>query len=132
MSKKENKIKGNTGEDLACQFLEKEGYEIVLRNFSCIHGEIDIIVTDGIELIFIEVKRKCQNKFGAPIDAITAKKIRHIYNTAKYYLYISNSFNTPIRFDAIEILDISGENLSIVHTQNIILDNPHKNLRRTF
>ena len=75
-----NKIKGNFGENLACKFLEENGYYIILRNFNCIYGEIDIITTDGKELVFIEVKRKCQNKFGNPIDAINPIKLKHIYN----------------------------------------------------
>ena len=132
MSKKQNKIKGNRGEDLACQFLEKNGYQIILRNFNCIYGEIDIIATDRKELVFIEVKRKCQNKFGQPIEAITPVKLKHIYNTAQYYIYISNSFNTPIRFDAIEIYDLNDENSSIIHTKKIILDNPSQKQRSDF
>ena len=70
MSKNENKIKGNLGENIACEYLEKDGYQIITRNFNCFYGEIDIIAIKNSELIFIEVKTRCQNEYGQPIEAI--------------------------------------------------------------
>ena len=58
MSKHENKIKGNLGENIACEYLEKDGYRIITRNFNCFYGEIDIIAIKNSELIFIEVKTR--------------------------------------------------------------------------
>ncbi|MBR2525950.1 YraN family protein, partial [bacterium] len=65
-----NKEKGKLGEDLACKFLEQNGYKIIDRNktFSkfC---EIDIIALFKNTLVFVEVKTRKNNKFGSPLEA---------------------------------------------------------------
>ena len=49
---------GNTGEDIATEYLEKQGYIILERNFYCKQGEIDIIAKDKNEVVFVEVKSR--------------------------------------------------------------------------
>ena len=131
MSKKENKIKGNYGENLACKYIEDEGYEILSRNFNCSYGEIDIIACKNDEIVFIEVKTRCQNIYGEPIDSVTFTKQSHIYNAANYFLYKSNLLEANIRFDIIEVYLDYAENYqyNLSHYQNAIQDKPFK-LRR--
>ena len=77
---------GKSGEDIAVEFLIKQGYYIHERNFRCKLGEIDIIAIDKIdknELVFIEVKTRNQNLFGTPADSIDHKNINHIYKVAE-------------------------------------------------
>lgn len=130
MSKKENKIKGDHGEKIACDYLEDNGYKIIARNFNCIYGEIDIIAIKNDEIIFIEVKTRCQNYFGTPIEAINTNKIQHLYNSANYFLYKNNLLYKPIRFDVIEVYSNFENNkhhlCNISHVKNIILDIPTK------
>ena len=57
---------GKTGEDLAFRFLKKKGYRILLRNYACKMGEIDIIAQDGDTLTFVEVKTRTSAIFGPP------------------------------------------------------------------
>jgi putative endonuclease len=47
---------GKRGEDAAARYIEKRGYKIVERNFTCPLGEMDIIALDRKTLCFIEVK----------------------------------------------------------------------------
>ena len=49
---------GKEGEDFAADYLQKQGYEIIDRNFECKQGEIDIIAKDKNEYVFIEVKTR--------------------------------------------------------------------------
>ena len=49
---------GKLGEDLACRYLQNQGYKILERNFEARQGEIDIIALDKSEIIFIEVKTR--------------------------------------------------------------------------
>lgn len=130
MNKKYNKVKGNLGENLACEFLEKNGYKIINRNFICTYGEIDIITFYENEIIFIEVKTRYQNNYGTPIEAIDKFKKKHLYNTAKYYLYETNLLEAAIRFDVIEVFINDGNNYNIIHTKNIINDEPIKYERK--
>lgn len=126
MSKKLNKIKGNLGEEIALEYLEKLKYQILERNFSSIFGELDIIAIDKNEIVFIEVKTRCQDKFGNPSEAIDCNKKNHIYKTATYYLYIHNLLNRYVRFDSIEIQFKNENKYNIRHHKNIILDLPNK------
>ena len=95
---------GKLGEDIACLYLEKNNYKIIKRNFRCKQGELDIIAFNlKKELIFIEVKTRNNINYGFACEAVNKYKKRHIYNCAKYYLFLNNFNNINIRFDIIEI-----------------------------
>ena len=84
---------GNTGEDIATEYLEKQGYIILERNFYCKQGEIDIIAKDKNEVVFVEVKSRSDVGYGLPSEAVTKQKIKHLCRTARYFLYKNNMFN---------------------------------------
>ena len=110
---------GNTGEDLATEYLEKQGYIIIERNFYCKQGEIDIIAKDKNEIVFIEVKSRTNLVFGLPSEAVTKQKIKHLCRTARYFLYKNKMFNEFIRFDVVEILIKNGK-FNINHIKQIV------------
>ncbi len=103
---------------MACNYLQKNNYKILERNFNCNQGEIDIIAKDNKtkEIVFLEVKTRSGKKYGRGLEAINAYKLKHIRNSAKYYLYI-NKITLNIRFDAIEI-DLKLKRLN--HVKQII------------
>ena len=70
-----NREFGNKGEDLACEYLIKNGYKILERNkhFSKL-CEIDIIAKLKDKVVFVEVKTRKSNAFGSPMEAITKTK----------------------------------------------------------
>ena len=94
---------GNTGEDIATEYLEKQGYIILERNFYCKQGEIDIIAKDKNEVVFVEVKSRSNVGYGLPSEAVTKQKIKHLCRAARYFLYKNKMFNEFIRFDVVEI-----------------------------
>ena len=110
---------GNTGENLATEYLEKQGYTILERNFYCKQGEIDIIAKDKNEIVFIEVKSRSNKLFGIPSEAVTKQKIKHLFKTARYFLYKNKMLNEYIRFDVVEILIKSGK-FNINHIKQIV------------
>ena len=110
---------GNTGENLATEYLEKQGYTILERNFYCKQGEIDIIAKDKNEIVFIEVKSRSNKLFGIPSEAVTKQKIKHLFKTARYFLYKNKMINEYIRFDVVEILIKSGK-FNINHIKQIV------------
>lgn len=85
----------------------------------CRQGEIDIIATNGGYIVFIEVKTRSNLSFGKPSEAVTEEKIKHMYNTAKYYLYKNKVEESLIRFDVIEIY-INKKEYRINHIKQII------------
>ena len=82
-----NKQLGNAGEDLACKYLENNGYKIIARNVrystTC---EIDIIAQIKNTTVFVEVKTRKTDSFGTPIEAITKTKYEHIKKGIIEYL----------------------------------------------
>lgn len=73
---------GKIGENLASEYLEKQGYLILERNFACRQGEIDIIAKDEKEFVFVEVKTRRSLKFGYPAEAVTNIKRKHMQKAA--------------------------------------------------
>ena len=110
---------GNPGENLATEYLEKQGYTILERNFNCKQGEIDIIAKDNNEIVFIEVKSRSNKLFGIPSEAVTKQMIKHLFSTARYFLYNNKMINDYIRFDVVEILIKSGK-FNINHIKQIV------------
>lgn len=95
---------GDEGEKIACQHLKKSGYSIILRNFRCRSGEVDIIARHKGVLVFIEVKTRRSESFGSPAAAVTPRKQLQIAKAALEYLARENLFDTEARFDVVSIL----------------------------
>lgn len=98
-----NKEKGDIGENIAKNYLIKKGAHILESKYKIKSGEIDIIARLDNELVFVEVKSRTNLRYGYPCEAVNARKIKKILDTSKYYIYKNNLYNTPIRFDVIEI-----------------------------
>lgn len=74
-----NRKLGDAGEDLACRYLEKNGYEILERNKHYSRFcEIDIIAKNKNTIVFVEVKTRKTDGFGVPFEAITKTKYENI------------------------------------------------------
>lgn len=108
---------GKMGEELAKEYLEKQGYKIIETNkrFSrfC---EIDIIALDKNTLVFCEVKTRKTTVCGSPFEAITKTKYQNIKKGIYFYLQ-ENSDYKKIRIDAISI--VFEPKLTIDHLKNI-------------
>lgn len=113
-----NREFGNKGEDLACEYLIKNGYEILERNkhFSkfC---EIDIIAKFKNKVVFVEVKTRKSDAFGTPMEAITKTKFNNIKTGVLSYIQDNKIKNYQI--DAIGIT--LHPTLKIQHLKNISL-----------
>lgn len=99
-----NKEIGFYGEDIALNFLKKNNYKILDKNFICRSGEIDLISLKGEILNFVEVKSRFTNSFGNPKESVTCFKQSRIINAAKYYMHSKKLYNFYIRFDVIEVI----------------------------
>ena len=97
-----NRALGTKGEDIACEYLTQNGYEIIARNvhFSKL-CEIDIIAKNKNKTIFVEVKTRKTNEFGTPFEAITKTKYSNIKTGVLSYITENKIKNYQI--DAIGI-----------------------------
>ena len=91
-------------ETQAAVFLEKQGYQILERNFRCPAGEIDLIAKEGEYLCFVEVKYRSERETGTPEEAVDARKQKRISRAALYYLMKKGlGDTTPCLFDVVGI-----------------------------
>ncbi len=95
--------RGKIGEDLACQELERRGYEILARRYRARVGEIDIVARDGPTLVFVEVKAREGLEFGDGAEAVTGIKRRRIGRVALDYLARHRQTECPCRFDVVAV-----------------------------
>ena len=96
---------GNVYEQMAADYLEKQGMRILERNFRCRQGEIDLIGMDGQYLVFVEVKYRKTARNGMPAEAVVHIKQQRIRYTAQFYLYSRHyREDMPCRFDVVSIL----------------------------
>ncbi|MCM8818662.1 MAG: YraN family protein [Candidatus Omnitrophica bacterium] len=93
---------GKLGEEKAVEFLKKNGYRIIDRNFKTKIGEIDIIAKKKKEIVFIEVKTRSSDNFGLPEEAINKQKLRRIEKTALLYLNFKK-IDLPFKFEVLSI-----------------------------
>lgn len=103
MLTKTTKQIGDSGEDLACKYLEKQGLKILKRNFLIRGGEIDIIGMDGDVLVFVEVKTRFGQEYGFAREAITPWKLRYLKKAAMVYCAQTKWGDKPIRLDLVAI-----------------------------
>lgn len=97
------KLKGQSGENIAANYLKKKGYEIIERNFSTDIGEIDIIAAHDGYLVFVEVKSRLNDVHGYAADAVNYYKRRKINEVAAQYIKKYRLFDKPVRFDVVEV-----------------------------
>ncbi|MBR6107254.1 MAG: YraN family protein [Oscillospiraceae bacterium] len=98
---------GNLGEDAVCAYLERQGAEILRRNFTVRGGEIDIIAKHGQALLFVEVKTRRPGALQSGAAAVTPQKQMHIIRTAEQYL-LKYPCDLQPRFDVAEV-EYSGQ-----------------------
>ena len=99
------KFLGKIGEDKATEYLKKSGFKILDKNYKTHVGEIDIIAKDGEIIVFIEVKTRTTENYGAPAEAVNKQKQEKYFKVASEYLVKNNLIDFECRFDVIEILD---------------------------
>lgn len=105
---------GKIAEDLAAEYLQKNGYKVVKRNFRFQKAEIDIIAEKENLIIIVEVKARSTDAFILPQEAVTKAKIRSVVSAANHYLEEFNR-NNEVRFDIISVLSDERKNLIIEH-----------------
>jgi putative endonuclease len=114
---------GIRGEDVACAELERQGMQILERNWRCQLGEIDIVAaetgTDGLTLVFCEVKCRSGLGFGHPLEAITFAKMRTLRQLAALWMRQHHVKASTIRLDAIGVVLIPGNEPSVTHVRAV-------------
>jgi putative endonuclease len=107
---------GKKGEQLAVDYLVKNNYDIIERNYRFDKAEVDIIALKNQILAIIEVKTRSSSDFGNPQDFVKPKQIQRLVKAVDEYV-IENDLDVEIRFDIIAIVK-TGTAYDIEHLEN--------------
>ena len=102
---------GSEAERFARTFLEQQGLTFIMQNYRCRTGEIDLIMQDDDELVFVEVKYRKHNQYGSAIEFFHARKKRKFESAVLHYMQ-EKGFNpsiVPHRIDLVGIEGIAGK-----------------------
>ena len=99
---------GERGEKFAARYLRRHGYKILVRRFKSRAGEIDIVCRQKDWLVFVEVKTRKSDQYGAPSEAVTREKQKHISKVALEYLRLLDNPRIRWRFDIVEVIMQDG------------------------
>jgi len=117
---------GNLGEWVAGQYLKNRGYAILNNHYTARWGEIDLVVQDQKEIVFVEVKSKSSKRFGMPVEAVTEQKLSRLIKTIHCYLQEERLNELKYRIDVISIIFSSFMPPAIQHFKNVIpFDEPN-------
>ncbi len=111
--------KGEAGEKAAEKFLTEKGFQILGRRLRAGHKEIDLLVKDGDQLVFVEVKAIWERSFGFPEERVTAAKKRKLIAAAYDYLERAKMPEAPFRWDFVGI-DFSQKQTEFIHITDFL------------
>lgn len=111
----DRRTRGIQAEQQACQYLKLQGLDLIETNYRCRYGEIDLIMRDGEQLVFVEVRYRGSSAFGGPLASIDHRKQAKLVAAASHYL-IAQRQSHAARFDIVGI----GKDDEIVWITNAI------------
>lgn len=77
---------GARAEQRAEQWLTRRGLHLLVRNYRCRQGEIDLIMKDGNTLVFVEVRLRSRSEFGSAAASVGHAKQRRLVKAAAHFL----------------------------------------------
>jgi putative endonuclease len=112
---------GRRGEELAAQELERRGWQIVERNWRCPAGEVDIVARQGATWVFVEVRTRRGEDFGAPEESLSAAKQARMVAVAGHYLAGHDIGEADWRLDLVAVeLDRAGHLLRLDVLEDVV------------
>jgi putative endonuclease len=110
---------GRRGEELAADHLRQSGLQILDRNWRCSEGELDIVAADRRVLVVCEVKTRSDNRFGTPIEAISARKHARLRRLAIRWVKARGISFDEIRIDVIGVLRTGPDEFTVEHVRGV-------------
>lgn len=110
----ERAVKGKLGEDFTADYLIKNGYDIITRNYRKPCGEIDIVASKGDILVFVEVKTRRYRSLVSGVEAVGYKKKGRIIATADWVFLPNTAEEKQIRYDIAEVTVSTGDAVRVI------------------
>ena len=113
---------GKQGERIARGYLEDRGYVFVAANWHCQAGELDLVMIDGDDLVFAEVKTRRGERSGRAEEAVSSSKVARVLASAEWFLADHPELQERIwRCDIVAVTIRSGRHPEITHYVNAIV-----------
>jgi putative endonuclease len=100
---------GTRSERAAARYLRRQGCRVLAQNYSCPHGELDIVVLDGDCIVFVEVRSTGNDDAERPALSVDAAKQKRLTALALYFLQQKRLLDRPARFDVLAIAWPEGQ-----------------------
>lgn len=113
-----NRELGTQGEALAAQFLIGRGFALIAQNWRCASGEIDLIMHEGNELVFVEVKTRRSMAYGDPLEAVDAEKLARLHRLAAEWMR-EHHIRARYRIDVLGIILAAATEPQIEHIRGV-------------
>jgi putative endonuclease len=97
-------LQGRKGERIACRFLLRQGFDILVRRYRGKSGELDIVAFEKETLVFIEVKTRSSRDFGEPYEFVDWQKQQILRRVADQFIVDNDLGNYSYRFDIVSVL----------------------------
>ena len=110
---------GARGERIAVDFLVRQGYVILARNWRCPLGEVDVVAREGATVVVCEVKTRSGEGYGPPVAAVTPEKAGRLRRLAGEWLRDWDKSHTAVRVDAVGVLCRPGGAHSVEHIRGV-------------
>ena len=100
-------------EDLVADLYQREGYEIIARNWHCRQGELDIVAVLPEALVktivVVEVRARASNYFGSAFESVTQAKLTKLRIATKKFLDGHKFSYSAVRFDVASVMGVKIE-----------------------
>jgi len=96
--------RGAAAEQRALEYLQTQGFILLLRNCRCRAGELDLVGFDGEVLAIVEVRQRSGARFGGALASVSLAKRRRIIRAARYFLLRQAAWRSrAMRFDVLAL-----------------------------
>ncbi len=113
---------GRHAENQACAYLLSLGFILIEKNYRCRHGEIDLIMRDRDDIVFVEVRSRSRKDYGSADESIDKRKRNRIIRAATHFLQKQHwLYKVSSRFDVIAIHYTNGKS-QLEWIKNAFLD----------
>jgi putative endonuclease len=97
-------MNGDEAERRALQLLEQRGLSLIVRNWRCRAGELDLVMRDGDAVVVAEVRSRARSDFGAAAETVDARKQRKLVAAARLFLSARPDLaDRALRFDVVAL-----------------------------
>ncbi|MCC6613062.1 MAG: YraN family protein [Anaerolineae bacterium] len=110
---------GARGEQMAHEYLARQGYTILATNWHCTYGELDIVAQMAETIVFVEVRARSAGASQA-FASITPRKQQKLIRAAQIFLSEHGLDDAPCRFDAVAVSAMPNGALRLEYAEDVL------------